>query len=62
MNHHRDTYASHIGHSSRLAYFAVIQNESIARVKYNMLEKMLQPCGVPPAKDEGDDAMEIEKD
>ena len=44
-NQHRDTYASHVAHYDQLSYFAVAQNESIGRVKYEFLEKMLQPCG-----------------
>uniref|UniRef100_M4C4L0 Splicing factor subunit n=2 Tax=Peronosporaceae TaxID=4777 RepID=M4C4L0_HYAAE len=52
VNQHRDTLASHLGHSDLLAYFAVAENESMGRVRYNMLEKMLQPCGPPPQKEE----------
>ena len=37
-NQHRDTYASFIGHSSLLAYFAIAENESIGRMKYNFLQ------------------------
>lgn len=50
-NMHRDSYASYIGHNSMLAYFATAENESIGRVQYNFLQKMLAPCGSPPAKD-----------
>ena len=50
MNQQRDSTASFIGHADMLAYFAVAENESIGRVKYTMLEKMLAPCGPPPAK------------
>ena len=35
-----------------LAYFAVAENESIGRVKYNLMQKMLLPCGLPPEKEE----------
>eukprot|EP00568_Trieres_chinensis_P013914 CAMPEP_0183319930 /NCGR_PEP_ID=MMETSP0160_2-20130417/64955_1 /TAXON_ID=2839 ORGANISM="Odontella Sinensis, Strain Grunow 1884" /NCGR_SAMPLE_ID=MMETSP0160_2 /ASSEMBLY_ACC=CAM_ASM_000250 /LENGTH=121 /DNA_ID=CAMNT_0025486523 /DNA_START=66 /DNA_END=431 /DNA_ORIENTATION=+ len=49
-NQHRDTLASHVGHFDQLSYFAVAQNESIGRVRAQMLEKMLQPCGPPPKK------------
>jgi len=49
-NQHRDTLASHVGHYDQLSYFAVAQNESIGRVRHNMLEKMVQPCGPPPKK------------
>jgi len=37
-NQHRDTIASHIGHYDQLSYYAVAQNESIGRVKYDMLQ------------------------
>ncbi len=37
-NQHRDTYASHLGHYDQLSYFAVAQNDSIGRVKYQFLE------------------------
>jgi splicing factor 3B subunit 5 len=48
-NQHRDTSASIISHSSSLcAYYAVAQNNSILRTKYNSLEAMIQPCGIPP--------------
>ena len=78
-NQHRDTIASHIGHYDMLSYFAVAQNDSVGRVRYQLLEvrcvvrgsspeprslssscltrfaflflqKMLQPCGPPPAR------------
>ncbi len=48
-NHHRDTFASLLGHPDMLAYCAVAENVSVGRMKYTMLEKMLQPCGPPPA-------------
>ncbi|KAL1926784.1 hypothetical protein VTP01DRAFT_5430 [Rhizomucor pusillus] len=51
-NQHRDSYASYIGHTSLLSYFAVAENECTARVKHNIMEKMLQPCGLPPVRDE----------
>jgi splicing factor 3B subunit 5 len=50
VNQHRDTLASNIGHSDFVALSAVAEGESMGRVKYTMLEKMLQPCGPPPAK------------
>jgi len=46
---HRDTYATHVGHHDQLAFVAVAQNQSLGRVKADLLEKMLQPCG-PPLK------------
>jgi len=62
VNQHRDTLASHIGHYDMMSYFAVAQNDSIGRVRYQLLEKMLSPCGPPPAKqDEGED-MDLDDD
>mmetsp|Transcript_27974 Transcript_27974/g.28268 ORF Transcript_27974/g.28268 Transcript_27974/m.28268 type:complete len:93 (-) Transcript_27974:104-382(-) len=52
VNQHRDTIASHIGHHDMLSFFAVAQNDSIGRVRYQLLEKMLQPCGPPPIRDD----------
>ncbi|CAG8641761.1 1533_t:CDS:2 [Funneliformis caledonium] len=52
VNQHRDSYASYIGHHSLISYFAVAQNESISRVKFEFVEKMLQPCGLPVPRDE----------
>jgi splicing factor 3B subunit 5 len=49
-NQHRDTYTSYLGHNDLLNYIAVAENESKARLKFNFLKKMLQPCGPPPFK------------
>ena len=35
---HRDTYASHIGHEDMLYLVSVVENESVERVRYTMLE------------------------
>ncbi|CDH49926.1 splicing factor 3b subunit 5 [Lichtheimia corymbifera JMRC:FSU:9682] len=51
-NQHRDSYASFIGHAPLLNYFSIAENECSARVKFNLMEKMLQPCGPPPAREE----------
>ena len=51
-NQHRDSIASHLGHHDMLQYFAVAQGDSIGRVRYTLLEKMLQPCGPPPEKED----------
>ncbi|KAL9642553.1 hypothetical protein ABK040_011119 [Willaertia magna] len=45
INQHRDTYASYTSHYDSLSYFALIENESIHREKYNFLERMIRPCG-----------------
>jgi splicing factor 3B subunit 5 len=50
-NIQRDSLASHVGHYSRLAFMAGVENESIARTRIKFLEKMVQPCGPPPRKD-----------
>ncbi|THU66384.1 hypothetical protein C4D60_Mb05t13580 [Musa balbisiana] len=52
VNIQRDSYASYIGHYPILAYFAVAENESIGRERYNFMQKMLLPCGLPPERDE----------
>jgi len=40
-NQHRDTYASYVGHHSLTSLIALAENESSARVKFNMLEVFL---------------------
>ncbi len=37
--------------SAGICGVAVSQNDSIGRVRYQLLEKMLQPCGPPPEKE-----------
>ncbi|XP_064406255.1 splicing factor 3B subunit 5-like [Halichondria panicea] len=54
VNQHRDSLASYIGHPNLTEFFAIAENESKARIKFNCLQKMLQPCGVPPEKPEED--------
>ncbi|KAJ7201316.1 splicing factor 3B subunit 5/RDS3 complex subunit 10, partial [Mycena pura] len=54
---HRDTLTSIVGHSILTSYLAVADGESMGRIKFEMTEaqivqKMLQPCGPPPRKDE----------
>ncbi|KAL8491053.1 hypothetical protein ACS0TY_022899 [Phlomoides rotata] len=39
VNIHRDSYASYIGHYPVLAYFAVAENESIGRERYNFMQQ-----------------------
>ncbi|KAK2921714.1 hypothetical protein Q8A73_001199 [Channa argus] len=43
VNQHRDSYCSYMGHFDLLNYFSVAENESKARVRFNLMEKMLQP-------------------
>ncbi|XP_068645094.1 uncharacterized protein At4g14342-like [Aristolochia californica] len=35
-----------------LSYFAIAQNESIGRERYNFMQKMLLPCGLPLEREE----------
>lgn len=51
-NQHRDSLASYLGHYDLLSYYSIAENEAKARVRFNLLEKMLQPCGPPPEKPE----------
>ncbi|KAI9329777.1 splicing factor 3B subunit 5/RDS3 complex subunit 10 [Zopfochytrium polystomum] len=49
QNQHRDTYALYLGHGSLLSYFAIAENESVGRVRFNMLEvwrhrSLIAPC------------------
>ena len=53
-NQHRDSIAAYIGHNNLLDYFSVAENETKGSVKFNMLKKMLQPCGKPPEKPDWD--------
>ncbi|KAJ9084064.1 Splicing factor 3B subunit 5, variant 2 [Entomophthora muscae] len=38
VNQHRDSYASYLGHNNLTHYFSIAEGESIARVRFNMLE------------------------
>eukprot|EP01084_Bolivina_argentea_P250052 418807_1 len=61
-NQHRDSIASYISHPGLISMFAAAESKSIGRMRYELLEKMLQPCGPPPPKeddDEDDDEEEI---
>ena len=42
-NQHRDSYASYVGHFDLLNHIAIAENESKARVRFNFMERMLQP-------------------
>ncbi|KAL7643494.1 UNVERIFIED_CONTAM: hypothetical protein RMT77_005476 [Armadillidium vulgare] len=52
VNQHRDTYGSFMGHFDLLNLVAVAENETKARIRFNLMEKMVQPCGPPPEKNE----------
>ena len=49
-NIHRDTHASYLGHFDMINHIALCENESKARVKFQLLKKMVQPCGPPHEK------------
>ncbi|CAN6471375.1 unnamed protein product [Victoria cruziana] len=42
VNIQRDSYASYIGHYPVLAYFAIAENESIGRERYNFMQEKTQ--------------------
>ena len=50
LNQHRDSFASYLGHHDLVSFFAIAENETKARIRFNLLHKMLQPCGPPPEK------------
>ncbi|XP_023012495.1 splicing factor 3b subunit 5 [Leptinotarsa decemlineata] len=52
VNQHRDSFSSYLGHPDLINFIGICENESKARVKFNLMEKMLQPCGPPPDKPE----------
>jgi splicing factor 3B subunit 5 len=56
VNIQRDSIASYIGHPSMLNYFATAMNESPARMRHNLLMRMISPCGPPPPSEEDSDS------
>merc|ERR1712184_99663 len=42
-NQHRDSCASYMGHFDLMNHFAIAENESKARIRLNLMEKMIQP-------------------
>jgi Splicing factor 3B subunit 10 (SF3b10) len=56
---HREQLASMVGHADELLLLATAEGESVGRVRYEMIERMLQPCGPPPPRlDQGADGAE----
>ncbi|KAG8733202.1 hypothetical protein FRC11_007990 [Ceratobasidium sp. 423] len=49
---HRDTSASIVGHPPLATYLSIADGEATGRVRFEMIERMLQPCGPPPPKDD----------
>ena len=48
--HHRDTYATMLGHADMLLYAAAAEGVCSARMRLTLMERMVAPCGAPPAK------------
>ncbi|CDJ61362.1 splicing factor 3b subunit 10, putative [Eimeria maxima] len=61
-NIQRDTLASHVGHYSRLAYFAVAENECIKRIRLRCLAQMIHPTAVLPSDSAAAAAGETDKE
>ena len=51
-NMQRDTLASHVAHRNRLMYMALAENECVARVRQNCLDKMINPLGTAKKESE----------
>ncbi|KAJ6898583.1 hypothetical protein NC652_025182 [Populus alba x Populus x berolinensis] len=47
VNIQRDSYASYMGHYPMLAYFALAENESIGRERYNFMQVLLITSSFP---------------
>ncbi|KAJ2780930.1 Splicing factor 3B subunit 5 [Coemansia javaensis] len=49
-NQHRDTLAHYVADDSMALFIAMVEGESVARTRSDMLQRMRQPCGpAPPA-------------
>ncbi|VDM65579.1 unnamed protein product [Strongylus vulgaris] len=42
-------------HPGMTSFIAIVENESRARTRYNLLNRMILPCGPPPEKSPLDD-------
>lgn len=51
-NQHRDSFSSYMAHFDLLNFIAIGENETKSRVRFNLMERMLQPCGPPTEKRE----------
>ena len=45
---HRDTLTTHLGHADQLAFCAVAENKHVGRIRLEMLDRMVAPCGPAP--------------
>ena len=59
-NMQRDTLASHVSHHSRLMYMAIGENEPIARIRQNCLNKMIRPVQPPSGPSAVQSEMELD--
>lgn len=54
VNRQRKILRTIVARSDMVNYFAIAENESKARVRFNLMERMLDPCGPPPPQQDGD--------
>mmetsp|Transcript_21433 Transcript_21433/g.29992 ORF Transcript_21433/g.29992 Transcript_21433/m.29992 type:complete len:89 (+) Transcript_21433:3-269(+) len=47
-NQLRDSYSSFVGHPALLSYLSIAEGKSLARTKYEYLDRMVNPCGPAP--------------
>jgi hypothetical protein len=52
INQHRDTYATMLAYAQFPMLVGTIEGESIARTRYNLLQRMIEPCGRPPKEED----------
>ena len=50
VQNHRDTYATILGHHDMLLYAAAAEGVCGARMRLSLMERMIAPCGAPPAR------------
>ena len=62
LNIKRDTYASIVANHSLAAHQAIGEHESIGRIKYQMKQSMLLPCGTAPKALHGEEEEEEEEE
>jgi splicing factor 3B subunit 5 len=56
LHRQRDTLNNIICHKEVLAQVAIVENESVAKARFNLLEKMIAPCGPRPKELANDDS------
>lgn len=63
---HRDSIAVYVADPSMLTMFSLVENVSLGRYRYELLERLYKPCGDPPAnvaasREEAEAEAEIER-